>query len=144
MIYMSIHDQLLKELREKWPTGSWERNQKIGELNDHLAGMKPSREVSFAFRSDKVQDLVSSYDQGYIDSYPYIENSTLTELLLDLDIYRKKRNIPSTEAMVLLIALKHQSLESNDFLKTEDGSLIINTNRMTIPQMVDLITSYNT
>jgi hypothetical protein len=141
---MSIHDQLLKELREKWPTGSWESNEKIGELTDHIAGMKPNWEISFAFRSNKVQDLVSSYDQDYIESYPYIENSTLTELLLDLDIYRKKRNIPSTEAMVLLIALKHHSLEPYNFLKTEDGNLIINTDRMTITQMVDLITSHNT
>jgi hypothetical protein len=131
-----LHDELLAALKYSVPDLDWIANARIAELQ---AAFNLDR-LRFGHRAKRTFDMISGFDIILKDHYSYIENGNLEELNYDLDAYRQYHSIPSNEKLVLLVALKHNSICALDYHITGKADMIVNTDRMTMEQITNTIT----
>lgn len=138
--YKGIHNHILDRLNTMYPERVWIANKAMNKLFSKLTLTSPS----FGSRHQFDLDLVSGYDMLHQDLYPYLEKSTLQELMLDLRLYREQYAISDNDMLVLLLSLKHEDVSDHESIILDNGDIILNTLKLDLDQMVQMIANNTT
>ena len=137
--YKSLHNKLIKILKIEVPHIAW-KNFKHPRFNINL------RPRSFNQYGDRLTrgKVLFRYDNfGRGKEYDLIENSGLKEIVNDFRLYRENSSLHPSERLVLLLDLVDSEISDKDYIITENNGLILNTARLKINQMVELIKQEN-
>jgi hypothetical protein len=133
--YISLHNKLLEILKIEVPHIAWKN---FKHPNSRRA-LKPLMYNQYGERLRR-GNLLFIYDNfGGAEKYEWIEDSSLKEIVNDFRWYRENSSLHPTERLVLLLDLVDSEISDKDYIITENNGLILNTSRLSISQMVELI-----
>ncbi len=131
--YKQLHDLLMGCLQEEHKEKKWFPFKKIPQFTTAL---QTESKGLWGFRKSTL-----GYDIGSLSQYSLIEDSVLPELLHDLEIYRSHHQIEPNESLILLVALRNETLEKYEFIQTENNDIILNSTGFEPTKILDKITS---